>query len=385
MLDAIYRQKILIVDDSRTNIIALAELLKNLFEIKVANNGHTALRIALGDDPPDLILLDVMMPEMDGYEVCKRLKESSKTKDIPVIFITALDSPDDEENGLKLGAIDYITKPFNPVIVKSRVSNQLKIVRYIKEIEKSKNELRIAKEKAEEANILKSQFLSNINHEIRTPINGIVGFIEVLEVSAITEEQKEIIDYIKKSTKMLLDMISDILFLSKIESGNFETEEFPFSIHSAILDATISLDAMARKKGLDFSVAIDDKLPLMVIGDSMKLKDVLTRMVDNAIKFTEKGQVSVEAELMESNDDTIKILFRVKDTGIGMSGEILDHIFEPFTQGDASYKRKYNGAGVGLAICKSILDKMDSHICVESHEGIGSVFSFVKEFNKIKI
>ena len=231
----------------------------------------------------------------------------------------------------------------------------------------------LAKE-AEAANIAKSNFLANMSHEIRTPMNATLGFLYLLENTEINSEQAEYIQTMKDSTDTLLMIINDILDVSKIEAGKMELEIIPFNLRACLESAVTFFAAKAQEKNLQFNLLIHAGVPQYVAGDPTKLKQVVTNLVGNAIKFTSQGEILVEVKLETKKDATYQIIFSVQDTGIGMSAETIGKLFRPFSQADNSSTRKYGGTGLGLAICKAIIDMMDGEIRVNSTLGKGSQF-----------
>lgn len=237
-------------------------------------------------------------------------------------------------------------------------------------------ELAVKRQIADEQNMAKSDFLANMSHEIRTPMNGVIGMTSLLANTVLTEEQKDYVDTIRISGETLLSIINDILDFSKIESGKMELEKEPFNITKVIEETYDLLSVKAYEKGLDLLYYIDPGVPVEIIGDVTRFRQILVNLVGNGLKFTEQGEVLITASALEKNDDIYTLEFKVKDTGIGIPKDKYHRLFDSFSQVDSSTTRKYGGTGLGLAICQRIIRLMDGTITVESEENKGSCFTF---------
>jgi len=241
-------------------------------------------------------------------------------------------------------------------------------------------ELIRSKIKAEQGSKSKSQFLANMSHEIRTPMNGILGMADILHKTKLSKEQNEYLDIIHNSAQNLLTIIDDILDFSKIEADKIELEIIPLSIHETIEGIADILVYKANEKGIFLHTFIDSQIPPFILGDPVRLRQVLLNFANNAIKFTDEGEVLISCELLNKDENEVSLSFDVKDTGIGISKEDQNKLFKTFSQVDASTTRKYGGTGLGLIIAQRLVKLMDGEIIVKSEAGEGSTFGFRARF-----
>jgi len=550
------RNKVLVIDDERANIIALTNILSTEYKVFAVIDSQMAFE-AVEKNMPDVILLDILMPDMDGYDVIAALKSSEKTKDIPVIFITGLDSIEAEEKGFALGAVDYIIKPFHSAIVKLRVQSQIKLVEQLRQqalmtkishsflsgayvdslfaetlrmvgefmdvaqvllyrleedgktlvcknewihpdidaeklesdrfeklekpmislmgkllsgesgdmcshsnnpevkqamrpyrkhfpnfiaapifikgevcaaldfsrdddgcewseseiglvilvasifsgvfernaiehdlnvVLKLKTELIAAKELAEHSSRAKSEFLSRMSHEMRTPMNAVMGMMQVVKMQVgklqgipegIPDSINENFDKINTASHTLLRLIEDLLDISGMEYGVFKLYESVFDINEVFNAIIQTVEYNASLKEQTFKYNFDPAMPALFIGDEKRLKQVIANLLANAVKFTpDHGEIFFGARVLNEDSGNITLQFEVSDNGIGLSKEQQINLFNIFEQVDGGITRKHGGVGIGLALAKRIVEMMGGSIWVESELQKGAKFSF---------
>jgi two-component system, sensor histidine kinase and response regulator len=385
--------RILIIDDVIENVEVLGETLADNCEIQFATSGMEGLEL-VRQGRPDLILLDVMMPVMDGYAVCAALKADPESRAIPVIFVTAKSDADSESRALAAGAVDFIHKPINQQVVRARVRLHLALRNRERELQMLNEELeqkvaqrtlalKDALAQAQEASRMKSDFLANMSHEIRTPMNAIIGMTHLAQGTELSPRQRNYLDKIDASSRHLLGIINDILDLSKMQAGKMRVEAIEFTLEQ-VLDNVVSLVAeRAADKGLELIVNVAPKTPLRLIGDPLRIGQILVNYANNAVKFTSQGEVEIRVSVEQDLSHQVRLKFAVRDSGIGISPEQQQRLFKDFEQADSSTTRKFGGTGLGLAIVARLVSLMDGEFGVDSQPGVGSTFWFSVQLGKV--
>jgi two-component system, sensor histidine kinase and response regulator len=370
MLDSGTKRTILVVDDEPVNIHILLGTLKSDYAILVATNGQEALDLAAKMPMPDLILLDIMMPEMDGYEVCRRLKSNPQTEHIPVIFITAMTDVLNKTQGFDLGAIDYISKPYDPQEVKARVKTHIALKVAKEKLENQHQELESSYKALREAEESRDSLMHMIVHDMRSPLTGIMGSLDLFSMlnSDMDEKSNKLIAGALSSLDKLVGMVNSLLDISRMESGQLELHVVESDLDRIVLEAIELVGDQADSANLLF-----DPLPGKFIGnfDPDIIGRVVSNLISNALKFTpQNGEVVIRLDKHES-----ELAFSIVDSGPGIPEKFHKKIFEKFGQADLKEQR-VNSSGIGLAFCKMAIDAHGCEIHVNSEVGKGSEFIF---------
>jgi len=379
--------KILVVDDSLVNLALLDDMLeRNGFQVLLANTGERALQMA-HSERPDIILLDVIMPGWDGYETCERLKADNELSAIPVLFLSGLGETENKVRALQVGAVDYVSKPFQEQELMARVRTHAELAslragledevsRKTAEIQSLLEALQISYQKMQETSVLKTEFLRNISHEFRTPMNIILGVMdEMMEDTPVNEEQQNMISEVQNAGHQLMEILNNMLNFAQQFEGELAQEKEAFNLCELLDEVVCFISEKAVIKGLRVARAWE-QVPCKLYGYRQILQDVLYKLLDNAVKYTPQGQIGLTVCVEEQNDTKVTLQFTVHDTGIGISEDKQNRLFETFSQVDGSSTRIYGGLGMGLALVKLYVETLGGDIRLDSHEGQGSQFSF---------
>jgi signal transduction histidine kinase len=366
------QHEILVVDDTPANLQLVTQILaEHGYRVRPASGGLLALR-SVAAKLPDLILLDVKMPDMDGFEVCRRLKSDERSRDVPVLFISALGDASDKTKGFEVGGQDYITKPFDPADVLARVAIHLRLHDLTERLEQKVDErtknltdvnLRLQQEIAERAKLegelhetarRKDDFLALLGHELRNPLAPIRNAVQILHISGAMKPQAEqAVEIIDRQARHLTHIVDDLLDTTRIAHGKVtlhkEKVDWARLVYTTVEDIRSEADSRGIAVGLELPPQ-----PVWVHGDPTRLTQILTNLLHNALKFTDaKGRIDLSLKVC-AEDNTARLSLR--DSGIGMSSETLRQIFEPFVQAETGLARSRGGLGLGLALAKGLLE-----------------------------
>ena len=388
--------QVLVVDDDLDLQTSVCEIL-TLTGFQASGVGSASEAAAWCEaHSPDLVLLDQRLPDASGLQLAATLKAKSPL--LPIVLLTGFVSTDTAIAAVGL-VDDYLTKPVPPSelikVVQTRteqhrlrLANQDLLDRLTEAnsrleatVLERTAELRAARDKAMEASRLKSQFLANMSHEIRTPMTGVLGAADLLvRATSLTEQQRRYVDILTTSGKALLSLINDILDFSKIEAGHLELESVPFDLLDVFREVVGMLEPQATGKGLQLTLDLDPALPEAVVGDALRLRQVVTNLVGNAVKFTDAGEVQVTVRQTARGPEATTVRCEVSDSGIGISQEDIPSLFVDFSQVDPSHTRRFGGTGLGLAISDRLVRGMNGEIGCEPRVGGGSTFWFTIPF-----
>jgi len=364
------RKKIIIVDDNLNDLTALKNTLKDHYGVYPCPSALKMFDL-LEHIQPDLILMDVEMPEMNGYELAKKLINDDKYRKIPFIFLTSITDAHSEMEGLELGALDYIHKPFVAPLLLLRIRLHLSLMEHQAEVLK--------------ASQAKSEFLSHMSHEIRSPLNAVIGMITIASGTDDIQKIKHCLERANSATRFLLGLINDILDMSKIEANKLELTYGEFNFEKMLADIINVTSVRAVEKHQDIVVNVNANVPPFIISDELRLSQVITNLLTNAIKFTaDYGRIVLSAEKLDEKDGEITLKIKVEDNGIGISPEQQKRLFTSYNQADNSITKTFGGTGLGLAISKRIVELMHGEIWIESELNKGSKFIFTIKAKKGK-
>ena len=358
---------ILIVDDIPANLKLLDHILKDKgYKVRPVPNGILALQVA-EKEKPDLVLLDVMMPDMDGFEVCRKFKENEKLRDVPIIFISALNDTNDIVKALSSGGADYITKPFQAEEVRARVATHVNLYKQKKELEQL-----IA---------IRDKFFSIIAHDLRGPFSSFLGVTQLLEEVLPDLSRDEIQSFatsMRSSATSLFRLLENLLQWARIQQGLMPFEQKTMLLKPIVEESISTILEHARNKGVEIVYNINHEEE--VFADRNMLLTIIRNLVSNAIKFTFKGgNIDISSKILDNKSVEISI----KDTGIGMNQTLVDNIFRLDVKTNREGTDGESSTGLGLILCKEFVEKNGGRIWAESEEGKGSVFYFTIPENTI--
>jgi signal transduction histidine kinase len=361
--------RVLVVDDDPIlREFAVSHLSSPSIEVSVAQDGLVALELLRKADF-DVALVDLDMPNMNGFELMEAMGRDPRLIGIPVVVITGRDDMEAIDLAFAAGATSFVVKPINWRLITHQLA-------YVLRNSRSEAAIRQARAAAESASRAKSVFLANMSHEIRTPLNGVIGLAGALGRTALTDEQFEMVSLIRQSGQTLERFLTDILDVSKIEAGKLSLQVDTFDLNEAIEAAVHLMQTAATEKFLKFSLTFGPNARGLFKGDVVRIRQIVSNLASNAVKFTKEGGVTVQIEVTEPENDgePATLIIKVADTGIGFDKEARARLFNRFEQADGSITRQFGGTGLGLSICKALTEMMEGTISVVSIPNQGSTF-----------
>lgn len=368
------KNTILVVDDQPNNLKVIASVLNQEYKLLVANSGYNALAV-LDSEKPDLILLDVMMPEMNGFEVCERIKNVEILRDIPIIFLTAKADIEDIQKGFEVGAVDYITKPFNLAELKTRVNSHLKLYNTQREL-KALNERLIQSEKELNiANETKNKFFRIIAHDLKSPFSGFLGLTDML-ANNLDKMKPEMVESLSKSmsqeSKRLYNLLENLLEWSNSQMGLIKFEPIQLDLHDICIKTLSQFETQIANKNLKIKNSLDPNS--YVFADNHMLNSIFKNIISNAIKYSKtNGSINISSILNPENQTYTVI---IEDRGIGIGQDFLSTIFNIDSKHITAGTNDEKGTGIGLVLCKEFVEKNGGRIFADSELEIGTTMYF---------
>lgn len=366
--------KILVVDDQPNNLKVIANVLNDEYKLFVANSGKNAL-LVLESEEPNLILLDVMMPEMNGFDVCEKIKQNERTKDIPIIFLTAKADIEDIQKGFEVGAVDYITKPFNLVELKARVKNHVDLYNSQYELKTLNERLSASENALKLANDTKNKFFSIIAHDLKSPFSGFMGLSEML-ANNMDKMKPEMVESISKSmseeSKRLYTLLENLLEWSNSQMGLADVNLMKIDLNDVTKRTVETYSQNAVLKNITINNTVEKNS--FVLADNYMLNTIFRNLISNAIKFTRQNGIINISTIVNNESQTYTIV--IEDNGIGMKEDVLSQIFNIDSKHTSLGTANEKGTGLGLVLCKEFVEKNGGRIFADSEFGQGTTFYF---------